>query len=164
MTPQAVCLQATGEPIAVDLCQELLGNILDPSDTGQAHTQPKLIDQQPQAQLDALLAFIREAPEDGAADPDEVGAEGEGLEDVGAVADAAVDMHGDFLLHRRHHLRQRVQSRQRPVQLPPAVVRHHNPVHPVVHCQQRVLRRRDPLHPHLHRRRDLLQPRDRTLP
>lgn len=125
-------LQAARESISIDPAQILLRDISHPSDTSQAHTQSKLIHQQPQTQLDALLAFIRQTPEDGPPDPAEIGAQRQGLEDVGAVADPAVDVDRDLLLHRRHHLRQRVERRQRPVQLPPAVVADYDPVHVVV--------------------------------
>ena len=52
------------------------------------------------------------------------GAEGERLEDVGAAADAAVEVHRDAPLRRRHDLLEGADGRRHVVQLARAVVRH----------------------------------------
>ena len=49
--------------------------------------------------LDAAGAIGGQAPEDGAADEDGFCAEGEGLQDVAAAAEAAVDEDGDFVVY-----------------------------------------------------------------
>lgn len=91
-------LQLGNKPTPIHLDQILLRNLLDLGDTSQAHGKPNLIAQQSQSQLDALLTLVSETPEDGTTDPDEIRAESESLEDVGAVADAAVYVDWDFAL------------------------------------------------------------------
>src|SRR6478735_1661372 len=71
---------------------------------------------------DACLAGGGKAVEVGAADRAGVGAEGEGLDDVGAAADAAVDDDFKPTGRRLDDVGQDIQGRGHVVQLPAAVV------------------------------------------
>ncbi len=70
----------------------------------------------------AVLAVDGEPPEHRAPGQRRAGAEREGLDDVGAAPDAAVDEHLDAAVDRLDHLGQDVDRRRDPVELAPAVV------------------------------------------
>lgn len=110
------------------------------------------------------MPFVRQPPEHGPPDPAEIGAQRNRLEDISAVPDPAVDVHGDALVHGGNDLGKRIERRQRAVELPPAVVRHDDPVDVVLQREPCVFRGRDPFHPDLHRRGDAFEPRDGRLP
>ena len=74
----------------------------------------------------ARLAHGAEPVDIGAADPAALRAHGNGLQHVLARAHAAVEMDLDLVTHRVHDRRQRADRAQRAVELPPAVVRHHD--------------------------------------
>ena len=86
-----------------------------------------------------------QAPEDRAADQDGAGAQGEGLEDVGAAADAAVDVDLDPVADRGGDLGEGVGGGDGGVELAAAVVGDHHPGGAGVHAGDRVVGAQDPL-------------------
>ena len=77
--------------------------------------------------MDALRAGGREAPEDRPAHHGRGGAEGERDEHVGAAHDAAVNEDRCPAFDRSDNLGERDGTRDGAIELPPAMVRHHDP-------------------------------------
>lgn len=158
-------LELTNEPIPIDSTEVLFRDFLDARHPREAHAQPELVHEEAEAQLDPVPALVRQAPEDGPADPAKVRPQGQGLEDVGAVPDAPVDVDGDLAVDGGDHLGQGVESGQGAVELAASVVGHDDPVDAVVDGQGGVLGRRHPLDPDRHLGpRAGLEPGDRLLP
>src|SRR5215207_3877636 len=75
--------------------QRLARDLADRAAAGEAHGQLEVGDPVLEQLADARLAGEGEGVDVRAADQDGAGAQGDGLEDVGAAADAAVHQHGD---------------------------------------------------------------------
>ena len=116
------------------------------------HGHPELVEDQLDHLVDALLAERAKAPHVGTADPHRVGAERQGLEDVGAAADAAVDEHRNASPYAGDDLGQRLDRRAEAVLGAAAVVGHEDAVHAVFNRQLRLLARDDALEEQLHAR------------
>ena len=101
----------------------------------------------------AGLAAGGDTVEHGAAEQHEVGAERQGLDDVGAAAEAAVDEHAQPLAHRRDDRRQRLERGERAVELPPAMVGDDDAVGAVARRELCILDREDAFHQQLARPR-----------
>ena len=89
-------------------------------DRGMPQAEQHRIDpaaQDVQHVLDARLAVGRQAPQIGAPDHDGPGAQGQGLDDVAAAADTAVEHDLDAVADGLAHGRQRADARGRPVQV-----------------------------------------------
>jgi len=103
-------LQATREPTRIDLDEIFLGNVLDLHNTSQGHAQSEFVHEQPQTELHTCLALVSQSPQHGSADPDKVGAQSQGLEDVCTVPDTAIDVDGNLSLHGRNDLWEGIDS------------------------------------------------------
>lgn len=154
----------TRKPIPIDPAKILFRYIFDARHARETHAQSNFIHEEAQTQLDAFLALVRQSPEHGPSNPAEVRAESEGLEDVGAVADTAVDMNGDFAVDGGHDFRKGVKRGQGAVELAAAVVRDDDAVDAVVDGQYGVFGCRDPLDPDLHFACLGFEPWDRFFP
>src|SRR5882672_10526150 len=93
----------------------------------ERHVALDLVAQEPDAVAHAGFRADRGRVEEGPADEYELRAERERLQDIGAAADAAVHHHG-HAARLRDHRGERAKRRSGAVQLPPAVVRHDDPV------------------------------------
>lgn len=141
---------APQEPVDAHAGQTRPLDVLDGVAATQGHAAAEVFVQQVQHLLDAGLAVVREAPDGGAADPDAAGAEGEGDEDVGALAEAPVDVDGDAAAGGVDALDQGVDGRRDAVKLATPVVADDDAVAAVLDRQLRVLGRQDALDPDLH--------------
>src|SRR4029077_8507404 len=70
---------------------EIAGDVGEGGGSGEGHGQIELFAELAEDPGDAGFAVGREAPEDGAADEDGAGSQGQRLEDVGAAPHAAVE-------------------------------------------------------------------------
>ena len=102
--------QTTNEPAPVHLDQIILRYIRHLHRPRQPHTQPKLIPQQPQTQLHALLPLIRQSPQHRPSNPHKVRAQRQRFEHVGPVSDSAVYVHGDSTARGGHDFGKRIEG------------------------------------------------------
>ena len=105
------------------------GQRRDAGAAGQRQRPVELVREDRDRARDALLAAGGEAVDRRAAEQHALGAERDGLRDVGAAPHAAVDEEGGSPAHGANDLGQRIESADRAVELPAAVVREHEAIH-----------------------------------
>lgn len=94
----------------------------------QFHRADDLVGEDVDGAVDAFTSSGHQAVEVGAADQGELGAQGDGGDDVGAVHDPGVDNHFHVLAHFAGYFGQEVEGDRCAVELAAAVVGQHDPV------------------------------------
>lgn len=111
---QPLLLQFACDPTATTVTTHILaGNILRSHHTAQRHRPVQLVAQNVQHPFDAALTIHRQTPQHRSADEHTAGAQRQRLKHIGAVADAAVQHHGDAIANRGDDLGQGVDLRPR---------------------------------------------------
>src|SRR5579872_985974 len=113
---------------ALVLPQEIGSEIAEAGAADLAHHEIDLVDKNVDRLLHPRQAIGCRAVKRRPAEEAEIGAEGEGDQDVGAASDAAVQKQGQLVAYRGADCRQHVQGAGCPVELPSAMVRHENAV------------------------------------
>ena len=114
-------------------------------DAEESETTDHFIFQQFQHPHDAGLARGGERPALQAADPDQIGAGGDRLYDVGATAERAIDHDLGAAGNGVDDFRQHMHRTAAVIELPSAMVRHIDPVHAVIERDGGVFRGGDAL-------------------
>src|SRR5580765_4672169 len=126
----------------------------------EGHRVLELVAEDPEDVDDPVLTAGRQPPGSRSSDHDGGRPERKRLHDVRPPPNAPVDQDGDPPADRLDHLRQRVERCGAGVELPAAVVRHHDPIGAGRRRQLGILRGEDPLEQQRQARRVLADPRD----
>lgn len=111
---------------------------LDAVEPSDAHQNIQIRKQRLHYVAHTCLAHHTEAPDPQAADEDELGSQGECLDNVAGSAHSGVVHDVDLVADGLRDVLQRVQARDRAVNLPPGVVAHHDSVNAVLDALLRV--------------------------